>query len=299
MKRIIVVISMILVLTILSVSITPVLAGSVTALDEGVYNTDCSKLDAELIKIVNTLSDDSVIPVTIWFNNAEASVFREALVSTFKEYGYKSNEMVIVDKLSQLEDDHFSSVDEYHAYSHIFRESRRNVYQSYNSEMVNRLNQKYAIHPTVIYRCLYTPSVILSISKAELCKIQNDNKIQIIFYHHEADLGEEDLTEVKAESCMDNTEGDRNYFPYGYWQHSTNIDTLRSFTGATGSGINVGLVENGPPDLSLPLFEDAVNHNRVTCLCSNNNPNEHSQGSRHEPHCRHRTQYDSSPCHSL
>lgn len=268
MKRSRVVLSIVLVLTMLTVTVLPTFAESVTVLGVDNSGLRSSKIDKELKHVMETMSDDSIVPVTIWFYNAEKTVFRTSLTNSINKYGLNSDSNIIVDDISQLNDDSFKSVSAYQKFSHVFRESRRNVYERYNTSKLNELIQNYHINPTIIYKSVYTPSIILSITKSDLIKIQYDENIEVVYFHHD-DAEAEDETEGEIELNENRGQRNRDSFPYGYWQHSTNIDTLRYLTGATGAGVIVGLVENGHPDLSLPIFEDAVNNNRITCLCTN------------------------------
>lgn len=268
-RRITIILSVILVMALLTVNIPVVLAeGSVTTLDDDSFDARGSKIDKVLKDVMETMSNDSTVPVTIWFYNAKKNIFRTSLTNSISKYGYYSESNIIVDDLSQLKDDSFKCVSDYQNFSHIFRESRRNVYENYNATKLNNLILEYNINPAIIYRSVYSPSIILSITKNDLIKIQYDENIEVIYFHHD-DAVAEDETREEIEMGVNVEQGNRDSFPYGYWQHSTNIDTLRSITGATGYGINVGLVENGRPDLDLPVFENAVNNNRITCLCNN------------------------------
>lgn len=58
---------------------------------------------------------------------------------------------------------------------------------------------------------------------------------------------------------------DRSY-PYGYWQTTTHINVLRDAMGYYGTGINIGIVEIGHPDLNQSVLSNSVNNGRITLL---------------------------------
>ena len=157
MKRTTVIISIILVMTILTVSITPAFAERVTALDDATNPLKVCKMDKTLINMVTSSSDGDFMPVTVWFVKPAETKFKDSLKSTMVRHRYTIDEELIVDNLSQLKDDSFKSLKDYQGFSKLYRESRKSVFYKHNREMMNTLNKRYSIEPSIIYYSKYTP----------------------------------------------------------------------------------------------------------------------------------------------
>ena len=249
-------------------------AESVTALDDPTSALIESKMDKTLINMLNLSDEEDLFNVTVWFVNPDKTKLLISLKSTMAKHNYTINEDLIVDNLSQLKDDSFKSLKDYNAFSKLYRESRKSVFYKHNRETMNTLNKRYSIEPKIFYYSRFTPFVILSITKEDLLKIQYDEDIISILYH-EDDVAIEESSDEENKDISDSlTLSDRNSYPYGYWQNSTDIVTLRDAFHFEGDDVNIGLLEFGVPDTSLPVFADAMNENRITCLTTT--PNWHA-----------------------
>ena len=148
-------------------------------------------------------SDGDFMPVTVWFVKPAETKFKDSLKSTMVRHRYTIDEELIVDNLSQLKDDSFKSLKDYQGFSKLYRESRKSVFYKHNREMMNTLNKRYSIEPSIIYYSKYTPFVILSITKEDLLKIQYDENISLIFFHEDDVAIEERSDEESISSIND------------------------------------------------------------------------------------------------
>ena len=239
-----------------------------------------NKLSKDLLSLVENLSDDDTINVNIWFKNVDKKLLRNSLVNQInhKENATKYSS-IIVDNLSELEDNQFNSLDEYHVYSRLYRNSRKSIYKSYNFNMYDSIIKKYRIHPEIIYSSIFTPSILLNISKKDLDEIKYDERIQGIYYYEEPEEDFDGVCSNEPTMIQESDLADYTANDYGYWQRSTNINTLRDAFSNEGCGVNVALVEGGYPDEEQPLFDDSVNHNRLILIpdsSGNTTPSNHA-----------------------
>ena len=192
MKRSKVLLSIILVLSILVVSILPVLADSVTTLDEVEPVTANYKISNNLLVKIENANENEKIPVWIWFSDID---FDEANNQIKRLSGYSTDEfsskkkpsyqprLVEIldsvynsdcdkDKLEQLRIENkqiLNSIEpERKAKTNFIREYEgvrskvlQEMYTAHNSEIISELGIS---SDRIIYQCDFTPSAIINLS---------------------------------------------------------------------------------------------------------------------------------------
>ena len=229
-------------------------------------HNNISKFDDDLVEVLDCLSDDDSVDVVIWFYDAPKSVKRTYLSKQLQdsESDYLKRCPVVGD-LTELDTNAIKSMDDYNQYYDVFRESRKAVFEYYNEKVLNEIITNNEINPKILYLSIYSPTVQLSITKADLIRIQYDEHIQSISYYE--DIPFYDEVDDYTNNTSDRIEIENRSYPYGYWQYSTNIRVLREVHGLSGEGVNIGLLEAyGVPNTQLPVFSYCVNNNRMTIL---------------------------------
>lgn len=182
MKRLRVLLSAVLVLSILSLCIVQAFAAENNAGERH------SRLDPTLEEIVAIIPEEENVDVSVWFRDVDVETKNEALYESLeqaKKDGIISDVDTYLEVGGFVETDKVYSLEEYQTYSVILRASRRNVFSDYNSRMLEHLTKKYEISPEIIYASVYTPSVEMSLHKEELVRIQYDDDVEIIYHYEE------------------------------------------------------------------------------------------------------------------
>jgi hypothetical protein len=201
------------------------------------------KIDSELNNILSVISDDDVIPVSIWFNDINKSIFAERIID-------KIQNLIKDDELSK---DVFTSFDIY-ASSYGFNDSNlsfddiqkiisverkcsKEIYDSYNKEQINNILSNLN-KDDIIYISSYAPNIIINLNKTDVKRIEKFNCVEFIYYDDESIFTEESNVNEYASSSSN--------FPITF---DKCLDAIDSNSSCTGAGIKVGMIDSKLPNI--------------------------------------------------
>lgn len=242
MKRTTVIISIILVLTMLTVSISPVLAESVTALDESSLGSVSGKISKSLKEKLETLDEDEEIPVWIWYvdinqNEADYLTKKKTGLSaedcSFVKSSFDITNNVEINSKSEALQKYIKAnskmrscekeaVDKY-------MYTRRKICSELYKEKSERIIHESEIDSdSIIFDSRLSPMIIASLCVEEICALEKQPIIESIALFEEVD---------SCDSTLDSAIS------------ITHIDDISSGTSLnlTGNGIKVGMIEQNRP----------------------------------------------------
>ncbi|MBR1535125.1 MAG: hypothetical protein IJ639_12220 [Ruminococcus sp.] len=302
MKRSKVLLSIILVLSILVVSILPVLADSVTTLDEVEPVTANYKISNNLLVKIENANENEKIPVWIWFSDID---FDEANNQIKRLSGYSTDEfsskkkpsyqprLVEIldsvynsdcdkDKLEQLRIENkqiLNSIEpERKAKTNFIREYEgvrskvlQEMYTAHNSEIISELGIS---SDRIIYQCDFTPSAIINLTVEEIVEVSADRNVTELFYYEDPEPVEPTDPQTNEMNAM-----------------HANLVTQANGLGYTGSGVNILVVggsgyvgnqnvENLPYEYPETVY-NVVNSHAYSIVNTANLPNNLSNHAQH------------------
>ena len=268
MKRTTVIMSMILILTMLTVSITPVLAESVTALDEVETITAESKIDKSLYETLENSKNNDSISVALWIaepkeQDREVEITKEINSVDFEALVQKEKNGILKSLHETVSEERINDIAIEQARLVLNNDVERKLIKRNNSRILNKFATKYNLHDVFTYVSRYAPLVFAEIRKNDIFKLAMDSDIEKIYYHNKEKPALEELDEPTQEDRKtDYSEVLRDGIPtYGYWQSNTGIEELRTTHHFSGVGVKIGHIEtNGVLDKTLSLFSYAQNN---------------------------------------
>ena len=272
MKKLKVLISAVLVLSIFSLCIVHAFAA-----DENSGSPE-DKISPELAEKMAEADEDELIPIALWLMEPTEKVREEVYQKFLKSFDMQTeienernhilstlnnkNEAINVDEISEKQ-----------AKVRLTRLVEKEINYSNNESIISKLKAEYSLD-VIIYTSCFAPLVFVYMTKEELTKLVRSQDISHIYYANN-EPGEE-LDEPNNNMSSVDKQNDRaNTAFYGYWQSETNISVVRNAFGYSGAGIKIGHIEtNGIPDKSLPVFSLA--YNRIHNVSGNNTTATHS-----------------------
>ena len=259
MKRTTVIISIILVLTMLTVSISPVLAESVTVLDKSASFNWENKIDKTLWLKMKEIDDDTMIPVSIWLKDISHEAIKKKVE---KELAFEiDNNIINSDAIDvAFYNDLFASknesrFDDYHSFESLSQKAKNvsvsdtqlviktersiasQVYSESNLSKIEKIcnDTDYSI----IYISRYAPNVELYLLKQDIIKCSRNPLTDCVYYcDPNTKLYEDELSDLSISS--------RDTYDTTFY-HVTGLDTARSAFGLNGTGMKVGMLDNYYP----------------------------------------------------
>lgn len=179
-----------------------------------------------------TLQNDEKIPVLVWCANDidHSKVLREALDIIINDLSEKLNSLKFIVTESTTLDDILKlglepSADAIQKYVEKEREISRDMY----TELNKKFTEKHMVDNEIIYTSLYSPVVIVNISLDEALELACDKQVLGLAYSG-SDFENIDELDISTEVI----EANRTHSTYGY----------------TGSGVKIGQVDGGVPDIN-------------------------------------------------
>lgn len=240
------------------------------------------KIDDELEDIISNASDDESISVAMWLSdidNEERSSLVSAEISSAETSGELTSDFANRTDLSVLGSETLSSEElseQAQTLVELKRDVEKELHSENNASVISALSSSCDIDTEPIFVSNYAPLVIMEMTKDEIAQAVNNQSIESIYYYEPASLSEEEFEFESYNSILEDSNvstadvsSTANSYPYGVWQNITNINVLRDAMGYTGSGIKIGLLENGAPnfdydgiseDESIALYEQFDYH---------------------------------------
>ena len=197
MKRTTVIISMILVLAILTVSVTPVLAESVTALDEGDSASPDSKISEALEEKLEVVDEDEEIPVWIWFTDINKRIAYERIeqLTGYSQREYENlpnlyydkklikecfgNNGLVIEGMNRYIERSKEKNEEFNRIVDTYNQVKSNVlvdmYTWHNDNIINSLSVS---KESIVFRSSLTPSAIINLNKKKILDFDKNCSIK-------------------------------------------------------------------------------------------------------------------------
>ena len=260
MKKSKVLLSIILVLSLLVVSILPVFAESVTALDEVFFSTWENKLDKILSQKIKTTDDNDTISVALWLKEPNDTDRKIERATVNKSIDF--NALVMKEKDDILKSTH-ENVDERKVLEIATEQAKlvvsnsveRNLIKRNNDRIIGTLKSKYRLNDKITYVSRYAPLVTVNIERKVIRRIVADSNIVKMYYvDPNEDLGIEEYNNENRDVVF-------SMPSYGLWQKITGIETLRNIHHNSGLGVKIGHIEGaGVPNRDDSIFSYAYNN---------------------------------------
>lgn len=199
--------------------------------------TSKDKIDGELLLLMENASDNEKIPVIIWFTDinhdaieisAKAEKLNQSLNINFTDQNILSPKKLDKDSMD--------------SYIEFKREKSREAYSSANIEKFNSIFPKtekrlfmtvQRVQPVITYASVYTPTITLKLTKAEIETV-NDSPLVDRIYYDPIDVEDFDTMNVAT--------------------NITQTAYIRDTLGFKGDGIKIGQIESYVPEFNNTTF---------------------------------------------
>ena len=226
-----------------------------------------SKISAELLSVIKSSDNNSLIPVDIWFYETETQdiesnvklavgVNKAEIANHHARVNYAQE---IVDRYIQTE-------------RKMYREAQMIAHEDfidkYNLSYIN--DTKSAPQTSgIVFASEYAPFMIAYLTANDILMLSGDDTVQSIGYSRPIEpVVPEDNVEIEAQN------GGAAMSPRSdIGSQVTRSNYLRDTLGYTGSGIKIGMIEPFIPDLSYGYFSNNVQTNN--CYDTGDGTNEH------------------------
>ena len=176
MKRITIVLSMILVLALLSVSITPVLAESVTDLDENIVESSKNKISESLTEKMETVDESKKIQVVIWYNDINQSfITRQAEIkaTTILKKQYPDINQSLISTVIQAKEKNPQIGENHNIFTddicRAYISSRRSIsVQQYQKVSKSIISDGMIYKKDIVFNSRYAPMLIVNLTPNEI-----------------------------------------------------------------------------------------------------------------------------------
>lgn len=221
-------------------------ATSVCVTEANIYE---NKISPNLQSNLDKLDEDDEVKVAVWLYDIEEEAKDSAVANKLKEELDKvniSSELYSRSALLQSESVSKSeqmSIKDIQTLLSIKRSSYKELHIDRNVRWKNSIDKNLSTSK-IIYSSIYAPVVILEVAKSELKKLALLDKVEYIYPCEEPkepfdNKFQYERSEISSESV-----------DYGVWQNITDINAMRDESGYDGSGIKIGLLENGLPEIN-------------------------------------------------
>ena len=256
MKRAKIVISLFLALSILTVSVLPTLAESVTALDDEIVVLSVSKISAELLEKMEAANENERIPVWVWYKDIDQDDVDE-LTST--RVGYTAEECGTATLDYQKV---FCSTGDRIA---VDDNSEQELTQNYIDNRRKVSTEKYTVKSQriianlqiedqyIIFKSQFAPLIIAKLTTNEIQIIVNNNEIISLSVYH-TPLNYIDSLDSKSEALMRST----SLSTYNRMVRSMGLNEVYDKLNIHGSGVRIGLIEGNLPGIYI---DDSTTYN--------------------------------------
>lgn len=208
-----------------------------------------NKIDSALIDVLNSASDDEMIPVSIWFQSINETVLAEQTMTEINSLiaeGIMSSEVLeAIDsetgQINAAEDQ--LSVDDRQLLISIRRRSAKELYLNTNELNLSTITSQIDEY-NVIYICSFAPNVVVELRKDDIMLLNNYNSIDHVYYYYE--------------DVLDESNEGENLYSSSPSTHIATINECHTVVGTrddlTGEGIKVGMIEGSLPEVRTAIL---------------------------------------------
>lgn len=251
------------------------------------------KIDSVLQEKLDSMNDDDTIDVSVWLRDIDyedveqevtqkleqkvenGKISRQALLlpeddlKTMKQQSSGNYQLstASLQPVEGLDIEQLSSED-----TQEFIETKREVtsqeYQRQNAQIFGSLFPKEKQswfrtvpqeQPEVIYSCKYAPNIMMTLTKSQIEEIAQSADVEEIYYYTNK-IDPEDLPEeepLTLEASPQTVAASNISLSY---QTSTGVSNMRIYNHADGTGIKLGQIELGIPNVNSTVFQHMIDN---------------------------------------